>query len=1497
MTHTSPIRTTLFVIILFLTLTGLTGVGALTAQADPAPAASPTPTEDQRNDASIPPLVGGSPATPKTAVPAPRGPANPGTRFQDSPNAPAITLWYGPTQTFGPNGDPQKWVNIVGNVAGAVSLTYSLNGSPAKTLAIGPNNSRLGSSGDFNIELNYIDLNAGNNTVTITATDSLSVTTQAIVTVNYQARPGAWTPGTYTIDWSTASKVTDVAQVVDGNWVINAGKAKTAAAGFDRLIAIGDMSWRDYTVTVPVTVHSMDQNKSPGVGFIVRWWGHFDNGAGLQPLVGWKRLGAMAWYRYEKATATEGLQLLGDGGATLGTKGFSLTLGTTYMYKVSVTSNADPKKPATYRFKVWPQAQTEPAAWDFELPGVVGEPPSGSVVLLAHHADVSFGNATVMLNSVASKPKLTLGTMGTGTGSVAANPQKATYRFGEDVSLMATANAGSTFVDWQGDAKGTLNPTTIEMFADRNAKAHFTDPTVQTPLSDDFNGCVLNPSLWTFVDPLGDSTVTMSGGHAEISVPAGTTHDLWINGRNAPRIMQFADNNNFEFSVKFDSSMDKKNQAQGILVEGDAQNYLRFNYLHDGSSYRIQAYTFTGGVETNRITNDNKITIGPPMYLRVKRIGDFWNLFYSANGSTWSLAAGFSYSLGVTSIGVYAGNSNVNPAHTAKIDYFFNSNSPISPEDNARKLNVTIDGSGSVQRTPDKENYACDEVVTLTPVPAPGYKFDSWSGALTGNANPAQLTMNATKDVVARFVSDTQYTVTLSANGAGTVTKSPEKATYGAGETVTLEATPNLGNTFVNWLVNGVPNTANPLVVTVNSNMTVVGNFAPAPQRTLTVTTVGNGTITLNPPGGAYPHGQQVTLTASPGANASFTGWSGSLTGTTNPVTITMDADKSITGTFLDNIYTLTTLADPVGAGSVSASPSKPAYYQGEIVQLTPLPAAGYVFAGWEGDLSGAAVPGVLTMAKNSTVTAKFVPTGSFSITINISGGTGTILKTPPKSEYAYGEQVTLEALAGPGYEFLSWSGDLTGSDNPAVITVTKNMIITANFGVAGIYSLTILPSDHGSITVDPVRDLYTPGELVELRAVPDLGYVLTAWGDDGAGSTANPLVLTMDGDKTVSATFETAPLYTLNVTANGPGSVATDPAGTQFTAGSSVTLTATADSGYIFTGWSGDLTSNLNSYQLLIDGNKNIVANFGLANDVVSDDFAGCGTLNPMWTWVDPLGQANYTMTGTQAKITIPAGVDYEIWKDGNNSARLVQEVANTDFEIIVKFDSPVTQGYQTQGILIETDDDTFLRADFHHDGTNMRFFSGTIDNVNAKVTNRFSEVMTPPASSEMYMRIQRRGDTFRLFYRFAESDPWTGFKGSNFKFPMEVNRVGIFASTQSQGGQPAPGHTALFDYFFNADAPISPEDSNAPGINVTVAPEAGAGIVTLTPANGPYACGQQVQLRATPTAGWRFFSWSVDLNGSAPTQTITVSKKHNVTANFIQLTGFKLFLPVAIR
>jgi PKD repeat protein len=77
-------------------------------------------------------------------------------------------------------------------------------------------------------------------------------------------------------------------------------------------------------------------------------------------------------------------------------------------------------------------------------------------------------------------------------------------------------------------------------------------------------------------------------------------------------------------------------------------------------------------------------------------------------------------------------------------------------------------------------------------------------------------------------------------------------------------------------------------------------------QYTLTTNTVGQGSIALNPTGGTYNDGTVVTLTANPASGWQFDGWSGALSGSTNPDTITMNSDKSVTATFTETGATQT---------------------------------------------------------------------------------------------------------------------------------------------------------------------------------------------------------------------------------------------------------------------------------------------------------------------------------------------------------------------------------------------------------------------------------------------------------------------------------------------------------------------------------------------------------------------------------------------------------------
>jgi uncharacterized repeat protein (TIGR02543 family) len=153
---------------------------------------------------------------------------------------------------------------------------------------------------------------------------------------------------------------------------------------------------------------------------------------------------------------------------------------------------------------------------------------------------------------------------------------------------------------------------------------------------------------------------------------------------------------------------------------------------------------------------------------------------------------------------------------------------------------------------------------------------------------------------------------------------------------------------------------------------------------TISIAPTGSGTVTRNKNQIAYPPGSQVTLTA--GGGFPFTGWSGDVTGNTNPLTITMDGNKNITASF--QAYALTTNVTPAGSGTITRSPNVALYPPGPVT-LTAVPANGYSFTSWSGDASGTNNPFTLTMDADKSVTAAFATPppacGNWTLTSNVS--------------------------------------------------------------------------------------------------------------------------------------------------------------------------------------------------------------------------------------------------------------------------------------------------------------------------------------------------------------------------------------------------------------------------------------------------------------------------------------------------------------------------------
>ena len=319
-------------------------------------------------------------------------------------------------------------------------------------------------------------------------------------------------------------------------------------------------------------------------------------------------------------------------------------------------------------------------------------------------------------------------------------------------------------------------------------------------------------------------------------------------------------------------------------------------------------------------------------------------------------------------------------------------------------------------------------------------------------------------------------TVAKTGTGSGTVSSTPAgidcgpdcNETYDDGTTVTLTATPATGSAFAGW--SGAADCADGSV-TVTSDLACTATFT-LETRPLTVARSGSGsgTITSTPAGidcgtdcaQDYDYGTNVTLTATPDASSSFTGWSGDADCSDGSVTMT--SAKSCTATFEllpPDTYSLTVAKTGTGSASITSSPAgidcgpdcNETYEDGTIVTLTATPATGSAFAGWSGPAD--CTDGSVTVTQDLACTATFelLPPPSYTLTVFKTGsGNGTVTSTPTgvncggdcQESFAEGTTVTLTATPSTGSAFSGWSGDADCSDG--TFAMLANASCTATF-------------------------------------------------------------------------------------------------------------------------------------------------------------------------------------------------------------------------------------------------------------------------------------------------------------------------------------------------------------------------------------------------------------------------------------------------------------------
>jgi len=419
--------------------------------------------------------------------------------------------------------------------------------------------------------------------------------------------------------------------------------------------------------------------------------------------------------------------------------------------------------------------------------------------------------------------------------------------------------------------------------------------------------------------------------------------------------------------------------------------------------------------------------------------------------------------------------------------------------------------------------------------------------------------------------------VTLAGDGDGTAAATPGGlicdgieciAIVERGTSVTMAASPSAGSAFERWGIDCQGETPEILVV-MEASRQCAAVFRDTGIEPFLLTVVNGGGLVTSSGGGIlgpdhidcgetcsaiFPRATAVTLSAQSANGFRFAGWATDCSGTSPETTVTVNGPRTCRA----NFQPFTLAVSVTGSGVVTSDPAGIDCGQTCVfsprtgdVALTATPATGWQFDGWGGDCAGAARQTSIVMDADKSCAATFsqIPGLFFTLTVTTTGS-GRVTSSPGGIDcgadcvelYADGTMVTLTAAPDPGFRFDGWSGDCSGPDASAAVTMDTDRACGASFSPAGgPFTLTIAinapPGSAGAIIgVDPpgnpincrrgggpdCAEAFPAGTVVVVRPSDsslETGLFANWLGCDTVGLMFQCAVL-MTGDRTVTATF-----------------------------------------------------------------------------------------------------------------------------------------------------------------------------------------------------------------------------------------------------------------------------------------------------------------------------------------------------------------------------------------
>ncbi len=582
-------------------------------------------------------------------------------------------------------------------------------------------------------------------------------------------------------------------------------------------------------------------------------------------------------------------------------------------------------------------------------------------------------------------------------GDIVVSPHLARYAPGSSVTLTAVPVPPLRFVGWGGDWTGTNNPTVITMDRDRTITAGFG----MTTLGEAVDLPALNwqtggQALW-----LGLTNVTHDGIDAAASGIIGDGQVTWLEVTN---IQSGEGSGSFWWKASSEPNYDRlhfsiNGAEQPWTISGETDWEQRLFYLPAGTNVLRWTYTKDGSQSAGNDAGwvdevQFSVSANPLADGDADQLPDLWELRYFGSLN-------------------FDGHDDFDSDEVSNLDEFRDGTNPASPTSLRPRLTLAIAGAGTAQRQPDLASYDYGQVVTLTATPNPGQAFAGWTGGLASGANPATITMNGNKTVTAHFIP---------AYSLGAALDQPALDWRTGGNSL--------------WV--GQTNVSHDGVDAAQS-----GLLGDSQQTFLEITNVFATETTLRfwwkvSSEGGYDYLRFSMNGFEPPARISGevdwqekTFW---LPAGTNVLRWIYSKDGSASdgsdAGWLDQVRFTNTVDRTDSDHDALPDVWEMTYFD----SLTP-------GAADDNDNDGVSNGDEFIDGTNPANNGSYLPRLAISIV-----GDGSVTRSPDSPKYAIGQTVTVTAVPAPGSAFAGWGGALSGSANPATITMTRSLELTARF-------------------------------------------------------------------------------------------------------------------------------------------------------------------------------------------------------------------------------------------------------------------------------------------------------------------------------------------------------------------------------------------------------------------------------------------------------------------